>query len=69
MMGGEDPDFNHRDLWGSIEAVTSPSTSPGCSSYSESQEHDFDFDPFDATKIIPEDRLPVRPVGRMVLNP
>ncbi len=34
----------------------------------ESDEHSFDFDLLDATKIIPEEQVPVRPVGRLVLN-
>ena len=34
----------------------------------ESDEFNFDFDLLDATKIIPEEQVPVRPVGKMVLN-
>jgi catalase len=34
----------------------------------EADEHKFDFDILDATKIIPEELVPVRPIGKMVLN-
>ena len=34
----------------------------------ESDEFNFEFDLLDATKIIPEEEVPVRPVGKMVLN-
>ena len=34
----------------------------------EEQAEAFSFDVLDATKLIPEELVPVRPVGRMVLN-
>jgi catalase len=67
-VGGKDPDFNRRDLWDSIEAGDFPEYELGVQLVPESQEHDFDFDLLDATKIIPEEQVPVQPVGRMVLN-
>ncbi|WP_179816046.1 catalase [Allostreptomyces psammosilenae] len=65
---GRDPDFNRRDLWDCIEAGQYPEWELGVQLVPESDEFAFDFDLLDATKIIPEERVPVRPIGRMVLN-
>jgi catalase len=68
LIAGRDPDFNRRDLWEAIEAGQYPEWELGVQLVAESDEHAFDFDLLDATKIIPEEQVPVRPVGRMVLN-
>ncbi|MBP2368558.1 catalase [Pseudonocardia parietis] len=65
---GKDPDFNRRDLWEAIEKGAFPEYELGVQLVPESDEHNFDFDLLDATKIIPEEQVPVRPVGKMVLN-
>ncbi len=65
---GKDPDFNRRDLWESIETGAYPEYELGVQLVPESDEFAFDFDLLDATKIIPEEQVPVRPVGKMVLN-
>ncbi|GLW99136.1 catalase [Microtetraspora sp. NBRC 16547] len=65
---GNDPDFNRRDLWEAIERGDFPEWELGLQLVPESDEHAFDFDLLDPTKIIPEEIVPVRPVGRMVLN-
>ncbi len=67
-VAGKDPDFNRRDLWDAIEAGQFPEWELGVQLVDESDEFNFDFDLLDATKIIPEERVPVRPVGKMVLN-
>lgn len=67
-IAGKDPDFNRRDLWDAIEAGQYPEWELGVQLVDEASEHDFDFDLLDATKIIPEEQVPVRPVGRMVLD-
>ncbi|WP_199430116.1 catalase [Qaidamihabitans albus] len=67
-IAGKDPDFNRRDLWDSIEAGQFPEWELGVQLVEESDEFSFDFDLLDATKIIPEEEVPVRPVGRMVLD-
>lgn len=67
-IAGKDPDFNRRDLWEAIEAGQYPQWELGVQLVPESDEFGFDFDLLDATKIIPEEQVPVRPVGRMVLN-
>lgn len=65
---GKDPDFNRRDLWEAIESGSYPEYELGVQLVPESDEFAFDFDLLDATKIIPEEEVPVRPVGKMVLN-
>lgn len=65
---GRDPDFNRRDLWDTIEAGQYPEWELGVQLIPEEDEHSFDFDLLDATKIVPEEQVPLRPIGRMVLN-
>ncbi|MFE0250847.1 catalase [Streptomyces sp. NPDC059010] len=65
---GRDPDFNRRDLWDAIEAGEYPEWELGVQLVAEEDEFAFDFDLLDATKLIPEERVPVRPIGRMVLD-
>ncbi|MFD0856121.1 catalase, partial [Actinomadura adrarensis] len=67
-IAGKDPDFNRRDLWDSIEAGVFPEYELGVQLVPEADEHKFDFDLLDPTKIIPEEEVPVRPVGKLVLN-
>ncbi|MFG2583529.1 catalase [Streptomyces malaysiensis] len=65
---GRDPDFNRRDLWQAIEAGQYPEYELGVQLVPEEDEFNFDFDLLDATKIIPEEQVPVRPIGHMVLD-
>ncbi|MGA4838692.1 catalase [Streptomyces sp. G45] len=65
---GRDPDFNRRDLWDAIEAGEYPEYELGVQLVPEEDEFAFDFDLLDPTKIIPEEQVPVRPIGRMVLD-
>ncbi|QUH02720.1 catalase [Saccharopolyspora erythraea] len=65
---GKDPDFNRRDLWESIETGQFPEWELGVQLVEEDREFDFDFDLLDPTKIIPEEQVPVQPVGRLVLD-
>ncbi|GGV25003.1 catalase [Actinomadura cremea] len=67
-IGGKDPDFNRRDLWDRIEAGAFPEYELGVQLVPAEDEHKFGFDLLDATKIIPEEEVPVRPVGRLTLN-
>jgi catalase len=67
-VAGKDPDFNRRDLWDSIEAGQCPEWELGVQLVPEADEFNFEFDLLDATKIIPEEQIAVRPVGKMVLN-
>ncbi|MFD9908941.1 catalase [Streptomyces sp. NPDC059063] len=65
---GRDPDFHRRDLWRAIAAGEFPEYELGVQLVPEEDEFAFDFDLLDATKLIPEEQVPVRPIGRMVLD-
>ncbi len=67
-IAGTDPDFLRRDLADAIEHGAYPEWELGVQLVPESQEHDFDFDLLDCTKLIPEELVPVKYVGKMVLN-
>jgi catalase len=67
-ISGADPDFHRRDLWEAIEAGDFPEWELGIQVFTEQQAEQFSFDVLDSTKIIPEELVPVQPVGRMVLN-
>jgi catalase len=67
-ISGADPDFHRRDLWEAIEAGAYPEWELGIQVFTEEQAEKFSFDVLDATKLVPEDLVPVQPVGRMVLN-
>src|SRR6476661_4982549 len=67
-ISGKDPDFHRRDLWDSIENGAFPQWDLGVQIVPEKDEHKFDFDLLDPTKIIPEELVPVQIVGRMTLN-
>ncbi|QSI31054.1 catalase [Variovorax sp. RKNM96] len=67
-ISGADPDFHRRDLWEAIEAGEYPEWELGLQIFTEEQAEQFSFDILDATKIIPEELVPVQIVGRMVLN-
>ncbi|KAK5627799.1 hypothetical protein RRF57_003514 [Xylaria bambusicola] len=67
-IGGQDPDFHRKDLWEAIENGAFPKWKFGIQTIPESKEHDFDFDILDATKLWPEDLIPVRYIGELELN-
>ncbi|SNB49698.1 catalase [Pseudomonas sp. URIL14HWK12:I8] len=67
-LAGKDTDFQRRDLWEAIETGDYPEWELGVQIVPEADEHKFDFDLLDPTKIIPEELVPVTPLGKMVLN-
>jgi catalase len=67
-IAGADPDYHRRDLWEAIEAGEYPEWELGFQLVTEEDSERFSFDILDATKIIPEELVPVTPVGRMVLD-
>lgn len=67
-ISGADPDFHRRDLWEAIDSGNFPEWQVGVQLIPEKDEHKFDFDLLDPTKIVPEELVPVTPIGRMVLN-
>jgi catalase len=67
-ISGADPDFHRRDLWEAIEAGAYPEWELAVQVFTEADAERFSFDVLDATKIVPEELIPLQPVGRMVLN-
>ena len=67
-INGADPDFHRRDLWNAIQMGDYPEWELGLQLFDEDFADKFDFDVLDATKIIPEEDVPVRRVGRLVLD-
>lgn len=67
-ISGKDADFHRRDLWEAIENGDYPEWELGVQIVEEKDEHSFDFDLLDPTKIIPEEIVPVRRIGKMTLN-
>ncbi len=67
-INGADPDYHRRDLWESIEAGLFPEWELGVQIFTEEDAAQFSFDVLDATKIVPEELVPLRTVGRLVLN-
>lgn len=67
-VAGFDPDFHRRDLWENIEMGNAVEYELGLQIVREEDEFKFDFDVLDATKIWPEEDVPVQIVGKMTLN-
>lgn len=67
-INGADPDFHRRDLWDAIGQGAFPEWELGVQLFDQEFADGFDFDILDPTKIIPEEILPVRLVGRLVLD-
>lgn len=68
MIGGRDADFHRRDLWEAVEAGAYPEFELGVQMIDEADEFMFDFDILDATKLWPEEIVPVGKIGKLVLN-
>jgi catalase len=67
-ISGADPDFHRRDLWEAIEAGVYPEWELAVQVFTERDADKFSFDVLDPTKIVPEELVPLRAIGRMVLN-
>lgn len=67
-INGADPDFHRRDLWEAIDQGDFPEWEFGVQVISDATAASLDFDVLDPTKLIPEELVPVRIVGKMVLN-
>ena len=67
-INGADPDFHRRDLWDAIGKGDYPQWDLGVQVFDEAFAEKFDFDVLDATKLIPEEMVPVRIVGTMTLD-
>src|ERR1700691_1093495 len=67
-INGADPDFHRRDLWDAISQGDFPEWELGLQLFDDDFADSFPFDVLDATKIIPEEEVPIRKVGRLVLD-
>lgn len=67
-ISGLNPDFLNEDLWTNIEAGNFPEWTVGLQIFTEEEASKFPFDVLDATKIVPEELVPVTPIGRLVLD-
>ncbi|MDE2405890.1 MAG: catalase [Sphingomonadales bacterium] len=67
-IAGADPDYHRRDLYEAIETGNFPAWDFGVQVVDEEWAAAQDFDILDATKLIPEELVPVEIVGRMTLN-
>ena len=67
-ISGGDPDFHRRDLWNAIETGDFPEWELAVQLFDEAFAEGFDFDILDSTKLIPEELVPLRVIGRMVLD-
>lgn len=67
-IAGKDADFHRRSLWEAIDQGQYPEWELGVQIVPEADEHKFDFDLLDATKLIPESLVPVQLIGKLTLN-
>ena len=67
-INGADPDFHRRDLWETIESGIFPEWELSLQVFDQKTADSLDFDVLDSTKIIPEEIIPLHPIGKMVLN-
>jgi catalase len=67
-LAGKDADYHRRDLWTAIEEGDYPEYELGVQIIEESDEFAFDFDLLDASKLLPEELVPVQRIGKLTLN-
>jgi catalase len=67
-INGADPDFHRRDLWDAISVGDYPEWELSVQVFNEDFADEYPFDILDSTKLIPEELVPLRPLGRLVLN-
>ncbi len=67
-ISAADPDFHRRDLWETIDGGDTVEFELSLQTFSEEEANDFGFDVLDPTKLVPEELVPLKPIGRMVLD-
>lgn len=68
LLAGLNPDYHRKDLWDAIENGHFPEWEFGVQVVEESDALAFGFDMLDPTKILPEDLVPIQPLGKLVLD-
>ena len=67
-INGMDPDFHRRDMWDAVDSGDFPEWELGVQVFDDKFADEFEFDILDPTKLIPEEQVPVRIIGKMVLD-
>lgn len=67
-ISGKDPDFHRRDLFEAIANGAFPEWELSVQLIEPKDEFSFDFDLLDPTKLVPEEEVPLTPLGKMTLN-
>jgi len=67
-ISGKDPDYHRRDLWEAIDSGAFPEWELGVQLVEEKDEFKFGIDLLDPTKLIPEEQVPVKIIGKLTLN-
>lgn len=67
-LAGKDPDYHRKDLWDAINTGNYPEYELGIQIIDQKDEFKFNFDILDATKIWPEETVPVEKIGKMTLD-
>ena len=67
-ISGADPDYHRRDLFEAIDAGKFPAWNLGIQVFDEKFAAAQPYDVLDATKLIPEEDVPVRIIGRLTLH-
>ncbi len=67
-LAGADPDFHRRDLFDAITSGSPPEWEFAVQLFTQEEADEFPFDHLDATKLIPEEIVPLKVIGRMVLD-
>lgn len=67
-IAGQDPDFHRKDLMEAIDNKAYPKWDFAVQVLPEEKQDDFEFDPLDATKVWPEELIPLRVIGELELN-
>lgn len=67
-ISGKNSDFHRQDLWEAIESGNFPEWELGVQLIPEADEHKFTYDLLDPTKLVPEEEVPVKIIGKMVLD-
>ncbi|MDO9693205.1 MAG: catalase [Candidatus Latescibacteria bacterium] len=67
-ISGADPDYHRRDMFEAISAGNYPEWDLAVQLFTQKQAESFPFDHLDPTKLIPEELVPLKVIGRMVLD-
>ncbi len=67
-IAGTDQDYHRRDMFEAIAAGNFPEWEFAVQLFTQEQADSFPFDHLDATKLIPEELVPFKVIGRMVLD-